>query len=227
MEMKPEESLPRGDTTGNTYTDLGADTAEGYAISSRSRALAREEVGNSTPEDRVRQRCSVAVGDFGMAALLRFVDDPVSAGVRAISNKAPIITDIRMVEVGIQKKGHHSPIICALDHAADREQYPGITRTSAGILALSGRLDGAVVVIGNAPSALLVLCRLIREQGIRPALVIGSPVGFVNAAESKEELRGTSVPSISTEGTRGGTPVAVAAMNEIITIHAEQQANRV
>lgn len=225
--MKPEELSPRGDITGNTYTDLGADTVEGYAISTRSRAIAREVVGDTTPEDRVRQRCSVAVGDFEMAALLRFVHDPVSAGVLALRNVAPIITDIRMVEVGIQKKRHKSPVICALDHAAGWKQGSGgITRTSAGFLALSGRLDGAVVVIGNAPSALLVLCRLIREQGVRPALVIGSPVGFVNAAESKEELRGTAIPSISTEGTRGGTPVAVAAMNEIITIHAEQQGTR-
>jgi precorrin-8X/cobalt-precorrin-8 methylmutase len=74
-------------------------------------------------------------------------------------------------------------------------------------------------VIGNAPSALLVVCDLIR-QGSRPALVIGIPVGFVNAAESKEVLRTLDVPSISTEGTRGGTPVAVAALNEIITIFA-------
>jgi precorrin-8X/cobalt-precorrin-8 methylmutase len=59
------------------------------------------------------------------------------------------------------------------------------------------------------------------KQGIRPALIIGTPVGFVNAAESKEALRQLGIPSISNEGTRGGTPVAVAAMNECITIHAE------
>lgn len=221
--MRSEESSPRGDITGNTYTDLGADSPEGFAISSRSRALAREAVGNASVEDRVRQRCSVAVGDFGMAELLRFRGDPVSAGERAMESGSPIITDIRMVEVGIQKKGHRSPVICALDHAGPVTGGPGITRSSAGIIALSDRLDGAVVVIGNAPSALLGLCRLVREQGVRPALVIGTPVGFVNAAESKEELRRTDVPSISTEGTRGGTPVAVAAMNEIITIHAEKK----
>ena len=69
---------------------------------------------------------------------------------------------------------------------------------------------------------MLPSCELIREGIVRPALVIGTPVGFVNAAESKEELRALPVPSISNEGTRGGTPVAVAAMNEIITIYAEQ-----
>jgi precorrin-8X/cobalt-precorrin-8 methylmutase len=77
------------------------------------------------------------------------------------------------------------------------------------------------VVIGNAPSCLLSLCELYK-QGITPALVVGCPVGFVNAAESKEELRKMDISSISTVGTRGGTPVAVAAMNEIITMFAEK-----
>jgi precorrin-8X/cobalt-precorrin-8 methylmutase len=76
------------------------------------------------------------------------------------------------------------------------------------------------VVIGNAPSALISLCGMIKD-GTRPAVVIGAPVGFVNAAESKELLRSTGIPSISTEGTRGGTPVAVAAINECITLFIE------
>jgi precorrin-8X/cobalt-precorrin-8 methylmutase len=78
------------------------------------------------------------------------------------------------------------------------------------------------VVIGNAPSALLTLCTLL-DEGTLPALVIGTPVGFVNAAESKERLRAMPVPSISNDGTRGGTPVAVAAMNELITMFSEGQ----
>ena len=76
------------------------------------------------------------------------------------------------------------------------------------------------MVIGNAPSALLTVCAMIKE-GIRPAVVIGTPVGFVNAAESKSLLRTLDIPSISTEGTRGGTPVAVAAINECITLLIE------
>jgi len=215
-----KESSPRGVTTGNTYTDLGATTAEAYEISRTSRALARETIGDADYEDRVRQRCSIAVGDFAMAGLLRFQKKPVEAGLAALSRSAPLITDIRMVQVGIQKKGHESPVLCALDHGADLAAAREITRSSAGILALRDRLDGSVIVIGNAPSALLEVCALVRD-GCRPALVIGTPVGFVKAAESKEELRTLDIPSVSNEGTRGGTPVAVAAMNEIITIHAE------
>jgi precorrin-8X/cobalt-precorrin-8 methylmutase len=101
--------------------------------------------------------------------------------------------------------------------------FEGITRSRAGILALADQIEGSIVVIGNSPSALFSVCDLI-HSGSCPSLVIGTPVGFVKAAESKEELRTKSVPSISNEGTRGGTPVAVAAMNEIITIHAEYHA---
>jgi precorrin-8X/cobalt-precorrin-8 methylmutase len=125
-----------------------------------------------------------------------------------------------MVEVGIQKKGHSSPIICALDFGSDLATARGITRTSAGFISLREKLSGAIVVIGNSPSALLALCQIV-EEGVEPALVIGTPVGFVNASESKEFLRHLAVPSITTEGSRGGTPVAVAAMNEIIEIFNE------
>ncbi len=215
-----KESSRHGDTTANTYIDVGADTAEGYAISKKSRTLARDVVGNATVEDRVRQRCSIAVGDFAMAGLMRFSHDPVPAALAALENGAPVITDIRMVQIGIQKKGHRSEVICALDYGADLAKEQGITRSSAGFLALKDRLPGSIVVIGNAPSALLVLCTMIRE-GIRPAVVIGTPVGFVNAAESKEMLRTVDIPSISNEGTRGGTPVAVAALNECITLFVE------
>ncbi|MGB7787226.1 precorrin-8X methylmutase [Methanoregula sp.] len=215
-----KESSRHAATTGNTYIDPGADTKEGYAISQKSRALAREAVGNETLEDRIRQRCSIAVGDFAMADLMRFEHSPVQAALDALRNKAPIITDIRMVRVGIQKKGHASEVLCALDYGAEIVKEKEITRSSAGLLALRDRLPGSIVVIGNAPSALLSLCAMVKD-GIRPAVIIGAPVGFVNAAESKALLRTIGIPSVSTEGTRGGTPVAVAAINECITIFIE------
>jgi len=202
------------------YIDPGAQTKEAYEISKKSRMMAREIIGNANPEDRIRQRCSIAVGDFGMAELIRFNWDPVSATIAALRQGAPIITDIRMVQAGIQKKGHSSEVLCALDFGAEIAHKRGITRSSAGFLALKEKLAGSIVVIGNAPSALLSLCEIVRE-GTRPAVIIGTPVGFVNAAESKEVLRMMDVPSLSTEGTRGGTPVAVAAVNECITIFVE------
>lgn len=217
-----KESSPREGTTGNIYSDLGASTREAYEISHESRMLARKIVGNTAAEDRIRQRCSIAVGDFSMADLLRFIHNPIPAGIEALSRQSPILTDIRMVEVGIQKKGHNSPLLCALDYGADIATSKGITRTSAGFLALRTQVQDAIIVIGNAPSALLSLCSMV-EQGVTPALIIGTPVGFVHARESKEILRKLAIPSISTEGTRGGTPVAVAAMNEIIELFCEDR----
>lgn len=217
-----EGSSPREGTTGSTYIDLGAHTKEAYAISYRSRTLARETLGNETPEDRVRQRTSVAVGDFTMAELMRFNNSPIEAGLEALKDGAPIITDIRMVQVGIQRRGHRSEVLCVLDHGASLAKEKEITRTAAGFLEIRDKLEGAVIVIGNAPSALLVVCDMYR-QGVKPALVIGTPVGFVNAKESKEVLRTLDVPSISNEGTRGGTPVAVASLNEIITMFSEME----
>ena len=219
-----KELSHHADTTASTYIDPGADTKEGYAIAKRSRALARSVVGDATAEDRIRQRCSIAVGDFGMADLLRFRNDPVPSALAALDAHAPIITDIRMVQVGIQKKGHVSAVLCALDNGAAIAKAQGITRSSAGFLALREKLPGSIVVIGNAPSALISLCGMMKD-GVRPAVVIGAPVGFVNAAESKELLRTIDIPSISTEGTRGGTPVAVAAINEIITLFIEGSGN--
>jgi precorrin-8X/cobalt-precorrin-8 methylmutase len=215
-----KESSRHGDTTTSTYIDPGATTQEAYEISKTSRTLARKMVGNSSHEDRVRQRCSVAVGDFVMADLMRFTHDPVPAIIHALLNGAPIITDIRMVQVGIQKKGHAGEVICALDFGGEIAEKRQITRSSAGFVALRDRIPGSIVVIGNAPSALLTICTMIQE-GIRSTAVIGTPVGFVNAAESKALLRTIDIPSISTEGTRGGTPVAVAAVNECITILIE------
>jgi len=125
-----------------------------------------------------------------------------------------------MVEAGVVKIGHQSLVLAFIGKGDALAAARGVTRTSAGVLAIKERLSGSIVVVGNAPSALLTLCDLIESGQAAPELVIGVPVGFVNAAESKERLRRIDVPSISTTGTRGGTPIAVAALNEIINTYA-------
>ena len=199
--------------------DLGSQTDEAKTIYMTSRNIARKVVGDETPEDRVRQRCMVATGDKAVADIMRFNNNPIEAGVKAIKNGAPIYVDINMVKVGITKKGHNCKVNCVLDADPEAQlahKY-GITRTSAGFLACKDKLEGAIIVIGNAPSAAFTVCRLI-EHGIRPALIVGTPVGFVNASESKEVIRELDVPSITCVGTRGGTPIAVACVNEMIAI---------
>lgn len=206
--------------------DSGARTEEAKAIYMKSRTMIQEIIGNKTPEDRFRQRCVIATGDLSVADIMRFMHDPIPAGVEAIKKGAPIFVDINMVKAGITKTGHKSEIICVLDEDSNAEianKY-GITRTSAGFLAARDRLDGSIIAIGNAPSALIMVCKLI-EKGVRPALVIGLPVGFVNAAESREMIRNLEipVPSISCVGTRGGTPMAVACVNELVAIARESE----
>jgi precorrin-8X/cobalt-precorrin-8 methylmutase len=205
--------------TEKKYSDLGAVTPEARAIYNKSRSFIAGIVGDRTPEDKIKQRCVIATGDLGVAEILRFRNGPVAAGLKALEEGATIYVDIKMVEAGVVKKGHDSPVITAIGRGDDLAEKEGITRTSAGFRELKKELSRSIVVIGNAPSALLTLCEMIEKGEAEPALVIGVPVGFVNAAESKERLREIEVPSISTEGTRGGTPIAVAAINEIINLH--------
>ena len=202
------------------YTDIGATTPEAQEISRKSRRLISEMIGGGTFEDRIKQRCVIATGDPSVAEILRFQDRPGEAGLQALKKGAPIFVDIKMVQAGVLKKGHNSPIEAFIGQGDALAETQGITRTSAGVIALQEKLSSSIVVIGNAPSALLTLCELMEEGKILPRLVIGAAVGFVNAAESKERLREIDVPSISTVGTRGGTPIAVAAINEIINAYA-------
>ena len=206
--------------------DSGARTEEAKAIYMKSRTMIQELVGNNTLEDRFRQRCVIATGDLSVADIMRFSHDPIPAGVEAVKKGAPIFVDINMVKAGITKVGHSSEIICVLDEDPDSEiaNKFGITRTSAGYLAAKDKLDGSIIAIGNAPSALIMVCKMI-EKGVRPALIIGLPVGFVNAAESRELVRNLKipVPSISCVGTRGGTPMAVACVNELVAIARESE----
>lgn len=197
----------------------GAVTPEAMTIAEEGRAVAQKIVGGSGPEDRIRQRCVVATGDPAFKDLLEFKHDSVKAGLVAISTGAPIYTDIRMVQTGIIKTGHDCKVQCVLDTKGSDAlaKELGITRTSAGFLTLGHNLQDSIAVIGNAPSAAITLYRMVK-YGIRPALIIAVPVGFVNAVRSKELIRELDIPSISCTGTRGGTPVAVACINELIVM---------
>ncbi len=202
-------------------TDLGARTKEAKAISEKSRAIVRNIVKGDRPEDRIRQRCVIATGDPAFAELVSFNNEPVNAGIETIRRGATIFTDIRMAQVGITKLGHKCEVRCVLEAGEDISRKTGATRTSAGFMALENELEGAIIVIGNAPSAALTVCGMI-EKGLKPALLVATPVGFVNAAESKERVRALAIPSITCVGTRGGTPVAVAVVNELVEMANEK-----
>ncbi|MGB8311637.1 MAG: precorrin-8X methylmutase [Halobacteriota archaeon] len=207
---KPENSDSR--------STFGALTEEARRISERSQEIVRDIVGDESPEGKLKQRVVMATGDPAFKDLLRFTNNPINSGIDAIKRGAPIYTDIMMVKVGISREAaaFGSEVVCWLaQDEVGLEQ--NLTRASTGFRKLGEKLAGSIVVIGNAPSAALTLADMVDER-IVPVLIIATPVGFVNAAESKEHIRRLAIPSITTVGTRGGTPVAVALVNELITI---------
>jgi len=197
---------------------FGALTEESRRISERSQEIVREIVGDESLEGKLKQRVVMATGDPAFKDFLRFTNNPINSGVEAIKRGVPIYTDIMMVQAGISREvaTFGSEVVCWLaQEEASLEQ--NLTRASIGFRKLGEKLAGSIVVIGNAPSAALTLVDMVDER-IIPALIIATPVGFVNAAESKEDVRRLAVPSITTVGTRGGTPVAVAIVNALITL---------
>jgi precorrin isomerase len=108
-------------------------------------------------------------------------------------------------------------ILChvAEPDVAEQAKDSGLPRSLFAVRKAADQLDGSIILIGNAPVALLEINRLILEEGLRPALVIGMPVGFVHVVESKQELQTTGVPYIVIEGRRGGSPLAVACLHAL------------
>lgn len=200
----------------SSHSTFGARTSEAQRIAELSHEIVRGIVGDESPEGRLKQRVVMATGDPSFKDLVRFTNNPILAGIDAIRSGTPVYTDIKMVQAGISREiaTFGSEVLCRLAHSeSDLEQ--GQTRASTGFRRLGKRLAGSIAVIGNAPSAALAVIELMSEC-IIPALVIATPVGFVNAAESKERIRHMPVPSITTIGTRGGTPVAVALVNGLL-----------
>ena len=177
----------------------------------------------SKEELEVIKRIVHAAGDPQLACLVQFHPNAIFTGMAAIHEGRPIFTDVRMVAVGINRRLAQKfgcSINCALDTLnLTEEPHPGsTTRAASAIYHLGNRLHGSIVAIGNAPTALLALLDLIDSGAVLPSLVIGMPVGFVQAGESKAELMKRSIPYITIEGTRGGSAVAIATVNALLNL---------
>ena len=162
--------------------------------------------------------------DFDYAENLRFTPGAVPAGVAALRAGAPIVTDTNMALAGIskpslEKLGGAAFCFMAAPEIAQLARERGTTRAVAAMEYASQRHPGAVLAVGNAPTALLKLTQLL-EEGLRPALVIGVPVGFVNVVESKEKVFSAcaahGVPAIVAMGRKGGSNVAAAICNALL-----------
>lgn len=178
-------------------------------------------------EKAVLARIIHATGDPGYARLVSFHPGFVEAAVGALRRGAGIFTDIEMVRSGVNARlagALGSGVHCAIrepEVAAAAKTSNG-TRAMAAMERLAGRMKGGLVAIGNAPTALFRLLELIEAGAARPAAVVGVPVGFVGAAESKEALSLTAIPHVIVRGTKGGSPVAVAAVNALLKLAVEQ-----
>ena len=177
----------------------------------------------SPMEHYVLCRIVRAEGDPAIASDVGFSPGAVEAGLSCLRASQSVVTDVRMVEMGISKALLREAGVqtkCAIDipEVAVRARDEGTTRSVAAIRELAPQMDGAVCAIGNAPTALLALLDLVDEGKVSPALVIGMPVGFVACAESKDELVKRSIPYITVLGRRGGSSAAAATVNALLDL---------
>ncbi|MFJ6321825.1 MULTISPECIES: precorrin-8X methylmutase [unclassified Rhizobium] len=197
---------------------------EGEAIYERSFAIIRSEADLkrfSDAEADVAIRMIHACGQVEAAQHFHFSSDFVSAARKALSDGAPILCDAEMVARGVTRARlpAANDVICTLQdpRTAEIAKAIGNTRSAAAMHLWAERLAGAVVAIGNAPTALFHLLEMLRDGAPKPAAIIGMPVGFVGAAESKDALAENSygVPFAIVRGRLGGSPMTAAALNAL------------
>ncbi len=200
---------------------------EPMAIENRSMELIAPHLAELHLDERATKlysRLIHASGDVGYAPITRVHPEAIDRAIEALKAGAHIYTDVEMVRTGINKKklasfGGEVHCLVADPEVAVQAKELGITRSMVAMRKFGKDLDGSIVAIGNAPTALFEVLRLVREEGIRPACIVGIPVGFVGAAESKAELAENGiVPYITVEGTKGGSPIAAAAINALMYI---------
>ncbi|HJE50611.1 MAG TPA: precorrin-8X methylmutase [Tessaracoccus flavescens] len=204
--------------------DYLTDGAEIYRESFR---IIREETNLVRfPDDvsRVVVRMVHAAGSPDIADDVAFTPGVVTAANQALRNGAPIFCDSSMVATGIisSRLPAANEVVCHIKdpRLAELAAAKSMTKTMAAIDLWLPRLDGAVVAIGNAPTALFRLLEVVAETGVKPAAVVGIPVGFVGAAESKEALVANELglEYLAVRGRRGGSALTVAAINAIASV---------
>ncbi|MEJ3657532.1 precorrin-8X methylmutase [Actinomycetes bacterium KLBMP 9759] len=185
-----------------------------HPIEVESYAILRTRVDTSDLPPLTRavvERIVHTSADPSWAGELVCDEDALRAGQAALLGGATLVTDVRMVAVGITSR----PSVVALDLAGTIED--GLTRSAAGIRgAVGAHPDGAVWAIGNAPTALAELVRCAEAGLFAPSLVVGLPVGFVGSVAAKAALRASGLPALSNRSERGGAAAAVAAVNALL-----------
>ncbi|MEC0247614.1 precorrin-8X methylmutase [Paenibacillus chitinolyticus] len=198
-------------------------TVQPQEIEAKSFEMITEELGphDFTEEQYpVVQRVIHASADFELGRSLVFHPRAIEAGIEAIRAGRTVVADVQMVQVGISKPriekfGGRVNVYISDPDVMEEAKRLNTTRAIISVRKAIREAEGGIFAIGNAPTALLELIRLVKEGEARPGLIVGVPVGFVSAAESKEELLQLDVPFITNIGRKGGSPVAVAAVNAL------------
>jgi len=220
-------------STINTVTEQL--TRAGQAIEHDSFAIIDAEAGTHAYTEQqwpIVRRMIHANADFDFNGLTDFHPNAIDAGTEAmLAGGRPVVADVEMICSGLSQPrlahfGMQTYQFISDADVIERAKQEDTTRAVQAMRKAAGRglLDGAIVGIGNAPTALIELVRLIREQGVRPALVVGMPVGFVSAAESKDlmaELQ--DVPWIVIRGRKGGSTLVVAALHALLALAEARQ----
>ena len=189
----------------------------------------------SAEEWQIVRRMIHTTGDSGIMEAVRFSPDAIAAGIKALHGCRSLIVDSNMIRSGIslaRLRGvcgfyRKESLIC---HIADEDiermaRRTGLPRSLHAIEKARPFLSGAIAAFGNAPIALMELNRMIVEEGLRPALVVAMPVGFVHVVESKEELMALGVPYIALAGRRGGSPLAVSVIHALCGLAVQEKEN--
>jgi precorrin-8X/cobalt-precorrin-8 methylmutase len=211
--------------------DMRQMTTLGRTIEDGSFAVIDREVGahNFDPAEwQVVRRVIHATADFEFKSLMRFHPDAIHAGIAALRRGCSVLVDVRMIAAGLNEE-RLSACDCSVFSYISDDDVIATAKTNNTTRAIEamrkafrlGRLDGSIVAIGNAPTALLEVVRLVREEGARPALVLGVPVGFVSAAESKLAAASLPTPFIVAEGRKGGSSIAVAIVHALLMLSVE------
>jgi len=193
--------------------------------------IIEREVGSHPYNDMewpIVRRIIHATADFDFAGENKIVfhKDAITSGINALKNGCSIIADVNGVIGGLNKqnpKDFGNNLICNISDPdlAERAKQENKTRAQMSMRIAASEMNGGILVIGNAPTALLEVIKMIREGVTKPALVIGIPVGFVSAAESKEELQTVDVPFITNTGRKGGSSCAASIVNALFKLLRE------
>ncbi|AJY76929.1 precorrin-8X methylmutase [Paenibacillus beijingensis] len=198
-------------------------TIQPQEIEDKSFAMITEELGEhpfTELQYPVVQRVIHASADFELGRSLVFHPDAIEAGIAAIRRGETVVADVQMVQVGtskerIRKYGGDVAVYISDPDVMEEAKRLNTTRAIISMRKAVRSAEGGIYAIGNAPTALLELIRLVKEGIAKPSLVIGMPVGFVSAAESKDELRKLDIPFITNIGRKGGSTIVVAALNAL------------